>query len=343
MLRPGRHQMGGVRGAAGSVSRLTLEDMKAVARANPHIVRVDGNVQGQVQAVYGSKNTNTRLTGATPVYAPMRAAQPYYGRFFTDRENAAQARVCVLGQTVVTNLFGTDDPVYRTVKLNRVNFRVIGVLPIKGSGGFQDQDDTILVPLNTAMKRVLGMKYLNYLSIECDGPDSMAEVMQDITSLMRRRHRLPADKEDDFELNNMADIQAALSGTTEVFTLLLGTVAAISMLVGGIGIMNIMLVSVSERTREIGLRKAIGATRRAIMAQFLIEAAALSTFGGVMGIALGAGVSYLMSSLAGWAAVVSPDSVALAFFFSVAVGIVFGLWPARKASLLSPIEALRYE
>jgi macrolide transport system ATP-binding/permease protein len=193
------------------------------------------------------------------------------------------------------------------------------------------------------MNRVLGKKYFNNIFIECSTPDSITGVMQDIAALMRKRHRLPSYKDNDFDLRNMADIQAALQGTTQTFTLLLGIVAAISLLVGGIGIMNIMLVSVSERTREIGLRKAVGAARRAILSQFLMESAVLSTLGGLIGIALGMTVSILMSKFAGWAAEVTVQSVLLAFIFSAGTGIIFGFWPARKASLLSPIEALRYE
>ncbi|HOW27953.1 MAG TPA: ABC transporter permease [Elusimicrobiota bacterium] len=343
MLSPGRHTVGGVHGEGGSVNRLTLDDMKAISQVNSHILRVDANVSGSVQVVYSDKNTNTELTGATPAYAPMRASQPYYGRFFTEKENELQSRVILLGQTVVKNLFGTENPVGKVVKVNRVNYRVIGILPLKGSGGFRDQDDAVIVPLRTAMKRILGKEYVNRISIECDGPAGMDEVTQDITRLMRKRHRLPEYKDDDFEIRNMAEMQAALTSTTKTFTLLLGIVAAISLLVGGIGIMNIMLVSVSERTREIGLRKAVGATRRAILSQFLLESSVLSTLGGISGILLGAVVSLIISKLAGWSTVVSPSSVLLAFVFSSSVGIVFGFWPARKASLLSPIEALRYE
>ncbi len=343
MLMPGSPNMRGVAGAAGSISRLTMEDTKAIARANPNIVHVDGNVQGGVQVVYGDKNANTQVTGALPVYEEMRNAHPYYGRFYTEAENQAQARVCLLGQTVINNLFNKENPVGKEIKINHIGFKVIGILPLKGATGFRDQDDTILMPLNTAMNRVLGKKYFNNIFIECATPDSITSVMQDLASLMRKRHRLPAYKDNDFDLRNMADIQAALQGTTQTFTLLLGIVAAISLLVGGIGIMNIMLVSVSERTREIGLRKAVGAARRAILAQFLLESAVLSTLGGLIGIALGMTVSIVMSKFAGWAAEVTAQSVILAFAFSAGTGIIFGFWPARKASLLSPIEALRYE
>ncbi|MBI5239067.1 MAG: ABC transporter permease [Elusimicrobia bacterium] len=343
MMHPGSSSVGGVHGGAGSRSRFTLEDVKAISKI-PHVARVEGNVGGSAQLVYKGQNWSTQVAGTTPLYAAMRNSQPYYGRFFTEEEDQRLERVALLGQSVVNKLFGPkENPVDAVIKLNHINFKVIGILPIKGSGGFRDQDDVVIIPLRTAMKRVVGKVYLDDIFIEADAPDSIERVIADVQRLMRRRHHLPDYKDDDFTLRNMADLQAMLSGTTQTFTLLLGIVAAISLLVGGIGIMNIMLVSVSERTREIGLRKAVGAARRAILLQFLIESAVLSTMGGVAGIVMGMTVSITLSKFAGWAAVVSPQAVLLAFVFSATVGIIFGFWPARKASLLSPIEALRYE
>ncbi len=334
---------GGARGAQGSFSRLTLTDVVAIRRAHPGISAAAGEVSGGVQVVYGDQNTSTQLTGGTVEYAEMHNSQPYYGRFFTAQEERERARVVLIGQTNVDALFGNSNPVGKTININHIKFKVIGVLPRKGSTGFRDQDDAVVVPLSTAMHRVLGKTYVDTVSIECTSPDVMPAAMDAIRALMRKRHRLPDYKDDDFMLRNMADIQAALAGTSQVFSLLLGIVAAISLVVGGIGIMNIMLVSVSERTREIGLRKAIGATRRAVLIQFLIEAAAMSTLGGIIGILLGCGIAFAMSTWAGWAAIVTWQSVVLAFVFSASTGVVFGFWPARKASLLSPIEALRYE
>ncbi|MBI5743440.1 MAG: ABC transporter permease [Elusimicrobia bacterium] len=341
-VMPGMFRQGGMGMGAGAVSRLTLEDARAIADL-PNISRADSNVSGNAQVVYGSKNQRTSITGAGAGYAAMHNSQPYYGRFFSDAEGARLAKVALVGNTVVKELFGGENPVGRTIKINRKNFTVIGVLPLKGASGPRDQDDVVIVPLQTAMKVVLGKEYLDSIWVEVSDYKLMPEVQEKIKKLMRKRHGIPDYKDDDVMLMNMADLQSMLTGTIKTFSTLLGMIAGISLIVGGIGIMNIMLVSVSERTKEIGLRKAIGATSRAVLLQFLIEAVIVSVVGGLIGILAGAGSSLLLSKLSGWAVYISPFSVALAFGFSAGVGIVFGFWPARKASLLSPIEALRYE
>ena len=334
-------RMNGVMGGGG-YSRLTLADAKAV-RGIPGVVNSYPEAEGNVQIVFGNQNANTEMQGVTPSYEAIRNSTPYYGRFFTEEEDQAEARVVLLGQTVVSELFGVSNPVGMTVEINHTAFKVIGILPLKGSSGNSDQDDLIVVPITTAMKKVLGTLYLHEMAAEAASPETVIPVMQSATSLLRRRHRLPAYKDDDFTLRNMAEMQATLQDTTKTVSLLLAITAAISLFVGGVGIMNILLVSVNERTREIGLRKAVGASRNAVMAQFLIESLALAASGGLLGVLLGVGVSFALSAFAGWAAVVSPASVIVAFGFSACVGLIFGLWPARKAALLSPIEALRYE
>jgi len=336
-------RQGGAGLGAGAVSRLTPEDAAAISARIENITRVDSNVSGNAQVAYGSKNQRTNITGVTAVYASMRNAQPYYGRFFSYGEDARLAKVALVGNTVVKELFGGENPVGKTIKIDRKNFTVIGVLPLKGAQGPRDRDDVVIVPLQTAMKVVLGKDFLNSVWVEVADFTLMPKVQEDIKALMRRRHNLPAHKDDDVMLMNMAEMQTMLTGTIKTFSTLLGMIAGISLIVGGIGIMNIMLVSVSERTREIGLRKAIGASSRAVLLQFLIEAVIVSVLGGVIGIIAGAASSLMLSKLSGWAVYISPFSVALAFGFSAGVGIVFGFWPAKKASLLSPIDALRYE
>jgi macrolide transport system ATP-binding/permease protein len=343
MLFAGGGNFRGVSGGAGSYSRLTLDDAKAIRAHIPGITDLYPEAEGDIQIVYGSKNTKVEMQGVTSSYAAILNAQPEYGRFFSENENRAMDRVVLLGPSVVKDLFGMEDPVNKTVKINRVNFQVIGILPSKGNSGGGDQDDIIVVPINTAMKRVLGVKYLHEMAIQCASPEAIPAVMDNLGELMRKRHHLPGYKDDDFRIRNNAQMQATLAETTKTMSMLLGTVALISLIVGGIGIMNIMLVSVNERTHEIGLRKAVGAPRRAILSQFLIETLLLSVFGGAIGVALGILASLSLSKFAGWTAVVTPQAVALAFGFSAGVGIIFGFWPARKASLLSPIAALRYE
>jgi macrolide transport system ATP-binding/permease protein len=328
---------------AGTVTRFTLLDVAAIAKLTDVVKSVSPSVTGRGQLVYGNKNWNTQVEGAGPDYASLRASVPVVGRFFTQDEVKMRAKVILLGTTVVKELFGDADPIGEQIKLNLINFKVIGILPQKGANTFHDQDDTALIPVSTAMFRVFGKEYVDSIYVEAQGPDVMEAAQEAVSNLVIKMHHLNKDGEDSFQVRNMSDIKEVLESTTKTMSLLLGSIAAISLLVGGIGIMNIMLVSVSERTREIGLRKAIGANNKDVMAQFLIEAVLMALIGGVTGILLGGGVATLITLLAGWSVRVSLFSVVLATTFSLIVGVVFGLWPARKAARLDPIEALRYE
>lgn len=343
MVRAGSHQVGGVSLGAGVVTRFTFQDVGAIAKLTDDVARVSPSVTGKAQLVYANKNWNTQVEGVGVDYAPMRAAEPTVGRFFTEEEVRMREKVAVIGATVVKELFEGQDPIGQIVKINLINFRVIGILPVKGATGWHDQDDTVIIPITTAMFRVFGKQYIDSIYVEAASANLVDQAQEDITKLIIKQHHLTKDEEDSFQIRNMSDIKQAMEATTKTMGLLLGCIAAISLLVGGIGIMNIMLVSVSERTREIGLRKAIGATKKDIMIQFLIESVLMSLIGGIMGILLGVGIALLITLFAGWAVIVSTISIILATTFSLVVGIVFGLWPAYQASLLDPIEALRYE
>jgi len=342
MVRGGSHRLHGVALETGAVTRLTFKDVESIA-CLPNISGVAASVSGRGQVVYGNKNWNTQVEGTGTEYEQVRSASPTMGRFFTQEELRKREKMALLGTTVVRQLFGDVSPVGATIKINRVNFQVIGVLSEKGAFGPMDQDDTILIPITTAMYRLLGKDYLDSIYAEVVDTLRMDDSEKEVKDIIIKNHRLPKDNQDSFEIRNMADIKNALETTTKTMTWLLGSIAAISLLVGGIGIMNIMLVSVTERTREIGLRKAIGARGVDIMIQFLIESAVMTFSGGLAGIALGVGASALMANLAGWAVRVSAFSIVLAASFSIAVGVLFGLWPAKNAAALNPIEALRYE
>ena len=343
LVRPGSSRMMGVVLQAGTVTRITFQDVAAIEKLTDTVKSVSPSVNGRVQLVYMNKNWNTQVEGVGVDYASIRAAQPEVGRFFDAGEVKMREKVVLLGPTVARQLFGEANPVGETVKINLLNFKVIGVLPAKGGSGFHDQDDTVLIPVTTAMYRVLGKEYIDSLYVEAKGPDLIDAAQEAITNVIIKEHHLNKSEEDSFQIRNMADIKNTMEATTKTMSLLLGSIAAISLLVGGIGIMNIMLVSVSERTREIGLRKAIGATNKDVMVQFLIEAILMSFIGGISGILLGGGVSVLITIFAGWAVKVSWFSIILATTFSLIVGVSFGIWPAQKASKLDPIEALRYE
>lgn len=342
-IQGGSARLRGVSRATGSVTRFTPGDVDALRQLKPLVKKATGYVNGSGQIVYKNENWNTSIEGVGYDYGEMRASIPGTGRWFTHEEINQREKVAIVGLTILNKLFGNRNPVGETIKINRINFKVIGVAPEKGARGWRDQDDVIYIPLTTAMYRLLGKDYLDGIYTEISDGESMEEAQKEIEELIVKKHRIYKNPEDYFHTHNMSEIQEMLTSTTQTMSMLLGSIAAISLLVGGIGIMNIMLVSVTERTREIGLRKAVGARAKDIMAQFLIEAVMMTLGGGLMGVLLGVMTSVILSFLAGWATKVTLWNIVLAAGFSIAVGMFFGLWPAKKASELNPIEALRYE
>ena len=350
IVLPGSISTNGVRLGSGATSSLTEDDAKAIAAECPSVAVVAPTVRGGAQVVYGSNNWATSVQGVTPDYLTIRDYTMMYGQFFTDQEVDSAAKVAVLGQTVVQNLFGGDtDPTGQVVIIKNVPFTVMGVLTPKGqSPTGQDQDDIILLPLSTAKQKVIGAskanaKAVNSLMVQAVGPQVMEQAQQEMETLLRERHRTQPGQDDDFSIRNLTEVFAAQETSARVMSILLGAIASVSLIVGGIGIMNIMLVSVTERTREIGLRQAVGAKTRDILSQFLVEAVTLSLLGGLVGIVLGLTASLLISHFAQWSTMVSPVSILMAFVFSALVGVFFGYYPARKAAYLDPIDALRYE
>jgi len=345
----GASTSGGIRWGLGSQVTLTEEDARAIALEVPAVEVAAPSVRGAAQTVFGNTNWSTVIQGVTPDYLIAREWPVASGKMFAPEDVDAAAKVAVLGETVSKNLFGETDPVGQTIRVKKVPFTVVGLLEPKGQSSWgQDQDDLILIPISTAKKKVLGASQSNpravgSISVRVKEADLMEEADGQIRDLLRQRHRLQPGQEDDFNVRVLSEMFAAHEESARVMTMLLAAIASVSLVVGGIGIMNIMLVSVTERTREIGLRMAVGARGRDILGQFLIEAVTLSLIGGVIGIALGLGGAEALSYFAEWRTLVAPEAIMLAFGFSAAVGVFFGFYPARKAARLDPIEALRYE
>jgi putative ABC transport system permease protein len=349
MVMPGRSFGRGVSGGAGSLPTLTEDDAWAIQDEISTVKLVAPYVRGSAQLISGNLNWSTTVQGVTNEFFGAREWDLTKGRLFDPEEIKGSSKVVILGETVAENLFPNQDPLGQDLRINRVPFTVIGVLEPKGQAGpGGDQDDTVIIPLTTAKRRVLGGRQLagnlvGGIYVKAKSAEVVTETEERVTALLRQRHRIAPNKDDDFRVRNMAEFMNARADSSKAMSLLLLAVASISLIVGGIGIMNIMLVSVTERTREIGLRMAVGATGGNIMSQFLIESIVLSLIGGILGVILGVGGSFAMSTYSQWRAIIDPQSILLAFGFSAAVGIFFGFYPAHKASLLDPIEALRHE
>lgn len=344
IVSPGSSNRGGPRGAAGSMQTLKYDDAKAIQAKIKNIDFVSPSVSGSYQVVNGNQNWNTSVQGVTPEYMDIKSLTVESGSFITVDNLNKRDRVAVIGNTVAENLFGGENPVGRNIRVNNQPFRVIGLLESKGQSSMgQDQDDVVIIPLTTAQERMLGITYVQSVSVQVRDAMYMDQVQEDIEVLLRQRHRIIGDKEDDFHVRNLTSLMETMNQTTTMITLLLGSVAGISLVVGGIGIMNIMMVSVTERTREIGIRKALGATFSNIMMQFLIESVVIGVIGGIIGIVAGCGLSYAIASIGDFTMVITLAPILVSFTFSVGIGLLFGILPARKAAKLDPIEALRYE
>lgn len=334
----------GASSGRGSARTLTDDDAKAMGTAIQGVKAFSPELSGRYQVVAKGTNTNTSILGVTPSYTNVRNVDVSEGIFIADGHVLSAAKVAVIGPTVKTDLFGEDASVLgESIRINKVEFKVIGVTAAKGGTGFQNQDDMIFVPLTSAQRYLAGDRYVTTVAVQAETEEAMAQVQADITELLLTRHRISDATQADFTVMNQNDLLATVSSITQTFTILLAAIAGISLVVGGIGIMNMMLTTVTERTREIGLRKAIGATKRDISQQFLVEAVVLTLVGGVLGIAIGAGISFALTTLGILQTSVSLYSVLLAFGVSAVIGIVFGWYPARRAASLNPIEALRYE
>lgn len=341
VLRPGQRGSRGV--TIGISQNLTLEDASAILDSVSTVSQVSPVIRGSAQLKYFNKNTRSSVIGSSITYFPIRNFEVESGRVFTESEVETGAKVALIGPVTAQNLFGTLNPVHEIIKVNKLNFEIVGVLKAKGDQGWNNPDDQIIVPYTTAMKQLFGLLTVNEIHIQGQNENDLNAIQEEITTLIRKRHRIQSGMPDDFEIRNQAELIDMASEFSQTFTILLGSIASISLLVGGIGIMNIMLVTVTERTREIGIRKAIGAKERHIMQQFLLESMIMTILGGVLGVGLGVGVSEIIERNSQFAVKLESFSIILALSFSSSIGIFFGYYPARRAARLDPIQALRYE
>ena len=349
LVMSGATTAGGVRLGFGSNFTLSEDDAAAINREIPEALAAPA-LRGSAQIIWGNANWSTQIFGVTPEYLEARQWPLAAGRIFEPAEMSGAGKVCLIGATVARQLFGSSDPLDQVIRIKRVPFTVIGVLEVKGQSLMgTDQDDLVLMPITTARTRVLGsanaarQRSVGTIWVKVADGIETRRVEEDVRGLLRQRHRLQAGADDDFSLRNLQEVMAAQEASSRVLALLLAAVASVSLLVGGIGIMNIMLVSVTERTREIGLRMAVGARTRDILGQFLVEAVTLSLIGGLIGVALGTGASFAIAQFFGWRVLLSPEAIALAVAFAFVIGVFFGFYPARKAARLNPVEALRFE
>ena len=344
IVSPGSSNRGGVRGAAGSMQTLKYDDAKAIKDKIKNIDYVSPSVSSSYQIVYGNNNWKTSVHGVTPEFMSIRSLTIGYGSFVSTDDMNKRNRVAVIGTTVASNLFAKDNPVGKNIRINNQPYKVIGLLESKGQSSVgQDQDDVIYIPLTTAQERMLGITYVQSINVQVSSQEKMEQVQAEIENLLRSRHHIVAGKDDDFHVRNLTSLMETVNQSTSMLTLLLGAIAGISLIVGGIGIMNIMMVSVTERTREIGIRKALGATFMNIMTQFLIESMVIGIIGGIIGIVFGCAASKVIAQLGDFTTVITITPIIVSFIFSVGIGLFFGIYPARKAAKLDPIEALRYE
>jgi len=344
VILPGTVTLGGARSGSGGRQSLIPADARAIMSEIPVVAGASPVVRQFQQVIVGDQNWGTQIQGIAPEFQQIREWQVREGRFISQADVDTTAKVALIGETVAYNLFGTEDPMGAVIRVKKIPFRIIGILAAKGqSSNGTDQDDIVMVPYTSMMKLVMGVTYIQQIIVAAVSADTTQEASTQITALLRQRHKIRPGTDDDFTIRNLSDIAEAASNSATVMALLLGSIASVSLIVGGIGIMNIMLVSVTERTREIGIRMAVGARTRDIMLQFIVEAVVMAASGGLIGILVGVGSSSLIKNLADLPALIKPEIIAISFLVSGTVGVFFGFYPAKKAANLDPIDALRYE